>query len=187
MLRAAHPLIFPVAPDEECETVTQWQVGGRTPRFSGLNVARRTEAHLKRRQLVYVAVVVVLASTLATVVAYRLGVRQAGRRANPKSVPGDVAGCIDFREAQSHTGQTGCITGRVLRTYTSRSGVTFLDFCPDYRNCAFSGVVFASDRSKFGDLTTLGSRQVEIRGPIISYKGRAEIILHDPEQLHVAP
>ena len=142
---------------------------------------------MQRRHIVYVAAVVVLASTLAMVVAYRMGTRQAGRRAGPESAPGDVAGCIDFREAQSHTGQTGCITGRVLRTYTSRSGVTFFDFCPDYRNCAFSGVIFASDRSKFGDLTTLGSRQVEIRGPIISYKGRAEIILHDPEQLHVAP
>jgi hypothetical protein len=142
---------------------------------------------VKRRQLVYVAVVVVIAFTLAMVVAYRLGVRQAGRKGGPEPALGGVAGCIDFREAQSHTGQTGCITGRVLRTYTSRNGVTFLDFCLDYRNCPFSSVVFASDRSKFGDLTTLGSRQVEIRGPIVSYKGRAEIILHDPEQLHVAP
>jgi hypothetical protein len=136
---------------------------------------------------VCVASVVVLAFTLATVVAYRLGVRQAGGTSRPESVPGDATGCVDFREAQSHTGQTGCITGRLLRTYTSRSGATFLDFCPDFRNCAFSSVIFASDRSKFGDLTTLGSRQVEIRGPIVSYKGRAEIILHDPEQLHVAP
>ena len=142
---------------------------------------------MNRRQLVYVAAVVVMASTLATVVAYRLGVRQARGRGGLESVPADVAGCIDFREAQSHTGQTGCITGRLLRTYTSRSGATFLDFCPDYRNCEFSCVIFASDRSKFGDLTTLGSRQVEIRGPIVSYKGRAEIVLHDPEQLHVAP
>ena len=141
---------------------------------------------MKRRQLVYVASVVVLASTLAMVVAYRMGVRQAGHRSGAESVPGDLGGCIDFREAQSHTGQTGCITGRVLRAYTSHGGVTFLDFCPDYRDCAFSGVIFASDRSKFGDLTTLGSRQVEIRGPIVSYKGRAEIILHDPEQLREA-
>ena len=156
-------------------------------RFSGLNLARRTEAHVKRRQIVYVAAMVVLTSTLAAMVAYRLGIRQAGRRGGPESVPRDVAGCVDFREAQAHTGQTGCITGRVLRVYVSRSGVTFLDFCPDYRKCPFSGVIFAADRSNFGDLTTLGSRQVEIRGPIISYKGRAEIILRDPEQLHVVP
>ena len=89
---------------------------------------------MKRKQIVYVAAMVVLTSTLATVVAYRLGIRQAGRRGGPASVSGDVAGCTDFREAQSHTGQTGCITGRVLRVYTSRSRVTFLDFCADYRN-----------------------------------------------------
>ena len=142
---------------------------------------------MKRKQIVYVAAMVVLTSTLAAVVAYRLGIRQAGRRGGPESAPRDVAGCIDFREAQAHTGQTGCITGRVLRAYTPRSGGTFLDFCPDYRKCPFSGVIFAADRSKFGDLTTLENRQVEIRGPIVSYKGRAEIILRDPEQLHVVP
>jgi hypothetical protein len=130
---------------------------------------------------------VVLTSTLIAVVAYRVGIRQAGRRGSPESAVHAVGGCIDIREARSHTGQAGCITGRVLRVYTSRSGVSFLDFCPDYRNCPFSSVIFASDRSKFGDLTTLESRQVEIRGPIVSYKGRAEIILHDPNQLQVAP
>ena len=141
---------------------------------------------MQRRQITYVAVVVLVA-TLAMVVAYRLGLRHASRRSASGLVPGDAIGCIDFREAQAHTGQTGCISGRVLRAYTAHSGVTFLDFCPDYRGCGFSAVVFASDRSKFGDLTTLGSRQVEIRGPIVSYKGRAEIILQNPEQLHVAP
>ena len=142
---------------------------------------------MERRQTVFVAGVVVLALTVAMVVAYRLGTRQACRRGGPELVSSDVAVCTDFREAKAHTGQTGCISGRVVRVYTARSGATFLDFCPDYRNCAFSSVIFASDRNKFGDLTTLGSRQVEIRGPIISYKGRAEIVLRDPEQLHVAP
>jgi hypothetical protein len=130
---------------------------------------------------------VLLTSALAAVVAYRVGVRRAGRGASGPAAPGATTRCIDFREAQSHTGQAGCVTGRILRIYTSRGGVTFLDFCPDYRNCPFSSIIFASDRSKFGDLTSLESRQVEIRGPIVSYKGRAEIILHDPEQLQVVP
>jgi len=142
---------------------------------------------VRRKQLVFMALAVLLTSALAAVVAYRLGVRRAGSGESIPSVPSETARCIDFREAQSHTGQTGCVRGQVLRSYTSRSGVTFLDFCPDYRNCPFSSIIFASDRSKFGDLATLESRQVEIRGPIVSYKGRAEIILHDPEQLQVVP
>ena len=142
---------------------------------------------VKAKPIVLGAVTVFLIATLAAVVAYRLGIRRAGRGGGAPPAPSDVARCIDFREAPSHTGQTGCVTGRVLRVYTSRSGATFLDFCPDYRNCPFSTVIFASDRSRFGDLATLESRQVEIRGPIVSYKGRAEIILHDPEQLQTAP
>lgn len=67
--------------------------------------------------------------------------------------------------------------------FTSRGGNTFLDFCSDYRKCPFTAVVFASDRSKFGNLGALGGRQVEIEGLIGVYQGRAEIAIRDPEQL----
>jgi hypothetical protein len=75
----------------------------------------------------------------------------------------------------------------VLRAYTSRAGNTFLDFCPDYRTCPFTSVIFDSDRSKFGDLGALAGRQVEIRGAVVAYEGRAEIVIRDPEQIRVLP
>jgi hypothetical protein len=74
----------------------------------------------------------------------------------------------------------------VLRTYTSRVGNTFLDFCQDFRGCPFTSVIFASDKDKFGDLVTLEGKNVEIRGGIIAYQGRAEIIIHDPQQIRNA-
>jgi hypothetical protein len=86
-------------------------------------------------------------------------------------------------EAASQLGKTACVSGRVLRVFTSRAGNVFLDFCTDYRRCPFSTVIFSSDRGKFGDLSTLGGREVEIRGTVTSYHGRAEIIIRDPSQI----
>jgi hypothetical protein len=94
-------------------------------------------------------------------------------------------GCVDFRNAASQVGRNGCVTGDVLRAYTSKSGNTFLDFCQDYRSCPFSSVIFSSDRPKFGDLTALEGRVVEIRGYIKTYAGRAEIVVSDPQQIRV--
>lgn len=94
--------------------------------------------------------------------------------------------CFDFHQATSHAGETGCVSGLVLRAYTSKAGNTFLDFCSDYKTCPFSSVIFASDRKKFGDLETLSGNRVEIRGLITTYNGRSEIIIHDPWQIQAA-
>lgn len=91
--------------------------------------------------------------------------------------------CISFQQAATHAGENGCITGYVLRAYTSKSGNTFLDFCPDYRSCPFSSVIFSSDRAKFGNLEALSGRRVEIRGFISTYQGKAEVVIHDPWQI----
>ncbi len=96
-----------------------------------------------------------------------------------------AAPCVDFREAAKHVGEQGCVAGRVVGVVTSRAGNTFLDFCPDYRQCPFSTVIFVSDRNKFGDLESLRGRQVEIHGPITVYKSRPQIIIHDPRQIRV--
>lgn len=94
--------------------------------------------------------------------------------------------CVNFRQAPSRAGENGCISGYVLRAYTSKSGNTFLDFCQDYKNCPFTSVIFASDRSKFGNLEALDGRQVDLRGFISIYNGQVEIIIHDPQQIQAA-
>jgi len=98
-----------------------------------------------------------------------------------------VAGGVDFHDAGPHAGETGCVSGRVLKVFTSRSGNTFLDFCEDYRDCPFTSVIFSSDKRKFGDLQSLAGRQIEIRGPITVYQGRPEIIVRDHEQIRLVP
>jgi hypothetical protein len=94
---------------------------------------------------------------------------------------------VDFHDAGPQAGETGCVSGRVLKVFTSRGGNTFLDFCEDYRDCPFTSVIFSSDKHKFGDLESLAGRQIEIRGPITVYQGRPEIIIRDPEQIRMAP
>jgi hypothetical protein len=93
---------------------------------------------------------------------------------------------VDIRNAGPLAGKTGCIVGLVLRVYSARSGNTFLDFCQDYRACPFTSVIFAPDKNKFGDLESLQGKRVEIRGEVVSYQGRAEIIIHDPQQVRSA-
>ena len=95
--------------------------------------------------------------------------------------------CVDIRNAAQVVGKTGCISGLVLRVFTARSGNTFLDFCQDYRACPFTSVVFSAEKSSFGDLDTLQGKRVEIRGDVVSYHGRAEIIIHDAGQIRSGP
>jgi hypothetical protein len=142
-----------------------------------------------RRELILVAGIILAVFCLGVLVGRRAS-RPPSTTASfaPRSSSrGEAASCVDFHDAGSHAGETGCVSGRVLKVFTSRGGNTFLDFCEDYRDCPFSSVIFSSDKPKFGDLQFLAGRQIEIRGPITLYQGRPEIIIRDPEQIRMAP
>src|SRR5258706_7424244 len=92
--------------------------------------------------------------------------------------------CLPFTEAPKQVDETVCITGKVLHVGESkRSGTHFLNFCEDYRKCAFSVVVFARDLDKVGDLQALVGKEIKINGKVQEYNGQAEIVLQDPAQL----
>jgi len=137
-----------------------------------------------RKKSATITVAGIAAVVLIAMGAYRLGMRHASvRSSRAGSVQVPAGGCLELPEAGVHTGENTCVEGRVLRVYTSRSGSTFLDFCQDYHNCPFGSVIFAKDRSKFGNLGTLEGRKVEILGEITTYNGRAEIVIRDPKQI----
>jgi hypothetical protein len=142
-----------------------------------------------RKHIALIAGGIVLASTVSAVVAYRLGSRQGAPVARRTSDAGDVGAgpCVPFPEAGPLVGKTACVSGRVLKVFTSKAGNTFLDFCQDYKTCPFASVIFSQDRAKFGDLGQLQGRRVEIRGLVSYYQNRAEIIIRDPEQIQVEP
>jgi len=141
---------------------------------------------MTRRQAIMIAALVLAASALSALTAYRLALRRATPHGTAPAVQTGNKGCVDFHDAGSHIGEEACVSGRVLRVFVSRASNTFLDFCADYRDCAFTSVIFSSDREKFGDLQTLRGRQVEIHGPVTLYNGRAEIVIHGPDQIRAA-
>jgi DNA/RNA endonuclease YhcR with UshA esterase domain len=91
--------------------------------------------------------------------------------------------CLTIAEARKHVGKTNCVSGTVVRVEESNNGITFLDFCADYRSCPFTVVVFRGDLKKIGDVRQLQGRVVAIKGTIEEYDERAEIILRHAQQL----
>ena len=146
---------------------------------------------MNRKTLLAFGTGALVLTLMVGLVSYRLGAR--GRLSGASTSVGEglgslptQGGCVDFHDVGAHVGETGCVSGRVLRVYTSRAGNTFLDFCTDYRACPFASVIFSSDRGKFGNLQTLEGVPLEIRGPITTYQGRAEVIIRDPGQIREA-
>jgi len=92
-------------------------------------------------------------------------------------------GIIDYTQAGAHIGDYASVRGTLVGAYTSASGTVFLDFCKSYKTCPFSGVIFADDAEKFGDLSRYNGTVVTLTGKISSYQDKAEIILSDPSQL----
>jgi hypothetical protein len=114
--------------------------------------------------------------------------------------------CVPFAEANKHVGTNQCVSGTVVRVEDGSKGVTFLSFCKDKdkdkdkikdndrdndknnknQACSFSVVVFPADLKKMGDVRQLEGRQIEIKGTIQDYDGRAEIVLRRSQQLGAA-
>jgi hypothetical protein len=153
-----------------------------------------------RRPTFVVAVLLLLAFGLGVGVGSRFSRKPGANPVQPLSpIPGHVEAatsetpvsttpkpCVDIRNAEPLVGTSGCVSGTILRVYSAQTGNTFLDFCQDYHSCPFSSVIFSTDKNKFGNLGSLQGRRVEIRGNIVTYQGRAEIILHDPQQVRSA-
>ena len=92
-------------------------------------------------------------------------------------------GTIDYTEAIKHVGDYASVRGTLVEAYTSKTGTVFLDFCNNYKTCPFSGVIFADDAKKFGDLSKYNGTTVTLTGKIVSYEGGAEIVLSSPSQI----
>jgi hypothetical protein len=91
--------------------------------------------------------------------------------------------CFPITQAREHLGETQCITGKVLRVKRGSRGVTFFDFCEDFRVCPFTVVVFPGHLKDIGDVRALANRVIEVHGPLKEYDGRAEIVLEQLRQL----
>src|SRR3954470_3445142 len=96
---------------------------------------------------------------------------------------GCSAECIPFTNAPKHLGETRCVTGKVINIGESRGGTLYLNFCDDYKKCAFAVVVFPSALRDVGDVRQLKDKSIEIHGKIPDWRGRTEMVLKDVRQL----
>ncbi|MGA2992522.1 MAG: hypothetical protein ABSD88_18795 [Candidatus Korobacteraceae bacterium] len=94
--------------------------------------------------------------------------------------------CVPFTEALSKVGQTACIEGTVVGVYVTRLGVTYLDFCPDFRNCAFTVAVLPSGTRGIANLKTLKGADIRITGKVKKRGHSAEMTWEKEGQLLVA-
>ena len=93
------------------------------------------------------------------------------------------ADCIPFTAAPDHLGESRCVTGRVVNIGESRTGTLYLNFCEDYKKCAFAVVVFPSALKDVGDVRQLKDKDIEIHGKITQWRGRTEMVLRELRQL----
>lgn len=97
--------------------------------------------------------------------------------------PAASAECLSIAQASSKIGAMSCVTGKVIKVGEGRTGNFFLDFCEDYRQCAFTVFIPRRSLRDVGDVRQLEGKHVEVHGKIQQYEGRAEIVLTDVRQL----
>ncbi len=95
-------------------------------------------------------------------------------------------GVYDYTDAPQHIGEMAQVRGMVVNVYTSKTGTVFLDFCTQYKTCPFSAVIFGDDAAKFpSGITRYQNKIVIASGTIQTYNGQAEMIISNPDQIHV--
>jgi hypothetical protein len=95
--------------------------------------------------------------------------------------------CITPNEAQQNLGKNVCLHAHVYDVQEEDTGTRYLDVCaPQVKDveCKFYIVSFQSDDKHVGNLEPLRNADIEIRGTVREYHGRAEIVLNDQQQLH---
>jgi hypothetical protein len=105
------------------------------------------------------------------------------------ATPAVAANMLTAAQAAEHVGENATVCGVVASTrYAAgtKGQPTFLNFDLPYPRQIFSVVIWGSDRLKFGTPeTTLMGKRACATGTIQSFRGKAEIIATDPQQLVV--
>lgn len=91
---------------------------------------------------------------------------------------------ITTSEAGVNIGKEVVLAG-VVAQVTKRNKVSYLNFDNKYPKHTFTGVIFASNYAKFGDLSIYEKKNVELTGTITEYNGKPQIILNSPEQIKI--
>lgn len=95
--------------------------------------------------------------------------------------------CISLQDVGNHLNKDRCVAAHVYEVVELQDGTRFLDVCspsmPD-EECRFSIVSPRENRADVGDLKQLRDQDIQIRGIVRPFAGRAEIVLSHVRQLH---
>src|SRR5271156_517265 len=103
------------------------------------------------------------------------------------SLAADMKPCFDIQQAGQRLNQNVCVRAHVYDVIELADGTRFLDVCsPETSDaaCRFTIISLRQDRKEVGDLQSLRSQEVEIRGTVHSFADRAGMILSHQRQLH---
>lgn len=106
----------------------------------------------------------------------------------PSPAPASLGpGMYSDREAAAHLGETATVVGTVAAVFRSKSGNLYVNFGADYPRQTFTAVALAPAGSWAEGLDTLVGRRIGVRGEIVSYRGRVEIVLRGGGQIVKPP
>ncbi len=92
---------------------------------------------------------------------------------------------ISWRQAAKHYDEFVTIEGTIVRTHNSGKAC-FLNFHPNWRQ-TFSAVIFARNFPAFPlkPEEFYRGKKVRVKGLVVEYEGRPEMILDSPDQIEV--
>ncbi|QNI33002.1 hypothetical protein H7849_03200 [Alloacidobacterium dinghuense] len=95
--------------------------------------------------------------------------------------------CYSPEDALAHQNKDICVSAHVYDVVELADGTRFLDVCspetPDDK-CRFTVMSANGDRKTVGDLNQYRERDIQVRGVVRPFAGRAEILLSDARQFH---
>jgi nuclease S1 len=107
----------------------------------------------------------------------------AGYRPSPQPAADLGPGVYPDREAAAHVGETATIVGTVVSVFRSPGGNVYLNFGADYPRQTFTAVALAPVPRWTTGVDSLVGRRVRVRGKVVNYRGRVEIVLKEAEQI----
>ncbi len=96
-------------------------------------------------------------------------------------------GSYTDEDAAAHIGETATVVGTVAAVFRSTKGNVYLNFGADYPHQTFTAVSLAPTRAWTAGLDSLVGRRIGVRGAIVRYRGRVEIVLESADQIVPAP
>ena len=84
-------------------------------------------------------------------------------------------------------GETVTVVGTVATVFRSKGGNVYVNFGADYPRQSFTAVALAPVGAWGSALDSLPGRRIGVRGEIVSYRGRVEIVLRGADQIVPAP